>query len=133
MIVATIKRIEAEIDNLEETVLIHGEGKKKIRVRHMVVLTMLDGKSRCGYVSIITIIFPSIRKAYTQDLLAKKVQEGIKGLKQHGDKAKQDNRTCLFCLAPPNTYHDPESLEKHPVFMEFTRLLGVSCMHLKTR
>ena len=80
MIVATIKRIEAEIDNLEETVLIHGEGKKNIRVRHMVVLTMLDGKSRSGYDSIIIIIFPSIRKAYTQDLLAKKVQEGIKGL-----------------------------------------------------
>ena len=57
MIVATIKRIEAEIANLEETILIYGEQKKKIRVRHMVMLTMLDGKSRYRSVSIIIIFF----------------------------------------------------------------------------
>ena len=57
----------------------------------------------------------------------------MKGLKKHGDKDKLDNRTCLLCLAPPQTYHDPASLSNHPVFMETTKMLGVSCMHLKMR
>jgi hypothetical protein len=73
------------------------------------------------------------RKAYTEDLLKKKVAGGEKGLKKHGHASRLDNNTCLYCLAPPATYSSEESLDNHPVFMELTRLLGVSCMHLKVR
>ena len=45
MIVGTIKRIEAEIDLLEDT-LVLTKDDKKIQVKHHVLLTMLDGKCR---------------------------------------------------------------------------------------
>ena len=55
------------------------------------------------------------------------------GLKKHGAADKLDNCTCLFCFAPPDTYHDPASLENNALFEEVIRLLGVSSMHLKVR
>lgn len=73
------------------------------------------------------------RHAYVQDLLAKKVDEGVEGLEKHGDPRKLDNRTCLWCLGHPDTYGDPASLTKNPVFQELTKLLGISMMHLKVR
>ena len=73
------------------------------------------------------------RHTYVQDLLAKKVDEGVEGLEKHGDPRKLDNRTCLWCLGHPDTYGDPASLTKNPVFQELTKLLGISMMHLKVR
>ena len=72
-----------------------------------------------------------LRKAFTQNLLQEKVKDRKETLKKHGAKDKLDNRTCLFCLAPPNTYHDVSSLSNNAVFMELTRHFGVSSMHLK--
>ena len=50
MIVETIKRIEAEAAKLEETVLVTGK-ERRVRVKHTLVFTMLDGKCRCVILS----------------------------------------------------------------------------------
>ena len=73
------------------------------------------------------------RHAYCQDLLKQLVDEGKEGLEKHGDARKIDNRTCLWCLGHPDSFNDPASLTKDPVFMELTQLLGISVMHLKVR
>ena len=73
------------------------------------------------------------RHAYCQDLLKQLVDEGKEGLEKHGDARKIDNRTCLWCLGHPDSYSDPASLNKDPVFMEPTKLLGISMMHMKVR
>ena len=75
----------------------------------------------------------SPRHAYVQNLLQEAVADGVTGLKKHGAADKLDNCTCLFCFAPPDTYHDPASLENNALFEEVIRLLGVSSMHLKVR
>ena len=41
---ATIKRIEDEVEELEDTAITNKE--KTVRVRHTTLLTMLDGKGR---------------------------------------------------------------------------------------
>ena len=116
MMVNTIKRIQAEMHEIEDTV-IHIQGKN-VFIHHKVLLTMLNGKCR---------------KAYTQDLLATMVEEGKTGLEKHGHPSKIDNRTCLYCLGHPDTYGDLASLNKPPVLFEMTKMLGVSCMHIKVR
>lgn len=42
---AAIRRIEEEVDDLQETTIKWKE--KSVRVRHTTLLTMLDGKGRC--------------------------------------------------------------------------------------
>ena len=59
------------------------------------------------------------------------VADGVHGLKKHGAKDKIDNCTCLICLAPPSTYHERTSLDNAPVFLNKSRVLGCSSMHLK--
>ena len=54
-------------------------------------------------------------------------------MKQHGAPDKLDNTTCLVCMAPPSTYQDPACLANPAVFLEPSRVLGCSCMHLKIR
>ena len=133
LIVGTIKRIEEEIASLDDHVVLTHHGKR-IVIRHQVLMTMVDGK--CRYkISINPIVLTPFypRKAYTQHLLAERVAAGEKGLKKHGEADKIDNCTCLYCLAPPSTYHDPASLQNVDLFMELTKTLGVSCMHLKVR
>ena len=58
------------------------------------------------------------------------VADGVHGLKKHGAKDKIDNCTCLICLAPPCKYHDLTSLDNAPVFLNKSRVLCCSSMHL---
>ena len=86
-----------------------------------------------GCIANVRQIIPTPRHAYIKELLKKHVEEGGESVKKHGNSSKLDNNTCLFCFQPPDTYSKESSLDNNPVFYELTRLLGVSCMHLKVR